>query len=325
MPRTNKVYEGNERNSSKCSYKFSYIFASRLKEAREYRKLTQEEVADKLEISARTYQHYESLSESNIRVPNFEIVNELSKILDCDITYLTRENKDNEFKKDTQHASEITGLKYETIEILEKIKNSKKPDNENHLHKCILFVLDFLLQRIAGRWILWNMFQFFFKEYHFTRENNNGGSNVVELEADSIVPERNVALFVDDISEGVFFSNITNEITKIKVIEKTTDFDTNACDYLPTEEDILDEIKRIERDISLYKEKEYKKYNPYTPKYALEYQHWEDTNKWESRDNLAERIESRVRLDLLRENTIEELERTKENCILKLQKLYSKN
>lgn len=260
---------------------------------------------------------------SNNQLPKIEILIKLCSLLDCDIDYFITEQTD--FRKNLAAAAETTGLQYETIEVLEKIKNSQKPDNENYLHKCILFVLDFLLQRITGRWILWNMFQFLFKNYRFTRENNNSGSNVVELEADSIIPERNVALFVDDISEGVFFSNITNGIAKIKVIEKTADFDTNACDYLPSKEDILDNIKNIENDISLYKEKEYKKYYPYTPKYALEYQHWEDTNQWESRDNLAKEVETRVRLDILCEQQIEDLERTKESYVLELQKLYPTN
>ena len=105
--------------------------------------LAELEVAEKLDIVWQTYQHYESLSETNVRVPNLETVDKLSKILDCDITYLTGENKE-EFKRVTQHAAETTGLQYETIEILEQIKNSKKFDSHNYLHKCILFMLDFL-------------------------------------------------------------------------------------------------------------------------------------------------------------------------------------
>lgn len=259
-------------------------------------------------------------SHSSNQLPKIEILIKLCSLLDCDIDYFITEQTD--FRKDLAAAAETTGLQYETIEVLEKIKNSKIPDNGNHMHKCILFVLDFLLQRITGRWILWNIFQYLFKKYSYIKESDDSGSNVVELEADSIVPERNVALFVDDISEGVFFSNITNGIAKIKIIEKTFDFDTSACDYLPAKEDIINEIRNIESDISLYKEKEYKKYNPYTPKYALEYQHWEDTGEWEPRDNLAKEVESRVRLDIIRENQIEKLESVKENCILKLQKLY---
>jgi len=115
--RTNKV---DERNSSKCSFEFSYIFASRLKKARECKKLTQEEVAGELEISVRTYQHYESLSETNVRVPNFEIVSKLAKILDCDITYLTGENDKDVYEKDLESAAKEIGLKYTSAE---KIKN----------------------------------------------------------------------------------------------------------------------------------------------------------------------------------------------------------
>lgn len=116
MTQTNKV---NKRNTSKCSNEFSFIFASRLKTAREHQNLTQEEVAEKLDIVWQTYQHYESLSKTNARVPNLETVAKLSKILDCDITYLTGENEENEFKKNTQHASETTGLDYNTIDKIE--------------------------------------------------------------------------------------------------------------------------------------------------------------------------------------------------------------
>lgn len=270
MTRINKDYteEKRKRNTSKCSSDFAFIFATRLKTAREYAELSQDAIAEKLGIDCRTYQKYESLSENNNVVPNLEKVVELSLILNCDITYLTGENNENEFRRNTAAASKITGLNYKTIEVLETIKNSNEADNKNHIHKCILFVLDFLLQRVSGRWIFWNMFQYLFKEYSFVREDDGGGTNTIELEADPIIPERNVSLFVNDISEGIFFSNITNGITKIKVKEGTINFDTSRCDYLPTKEKIINDIHKIEKDISTLKEKEYKKYLPYTPEYA---------------------------------------------------------
>ena len=131
MTQTNKV---DKRNTSKCSNKFSFIFASRLKTAREHQNLTQEEVAEKLDIVWQTYQHYESLSKTNVRVPNLETVDKLSKILDCDITYLTGENEENEFRKNTQHASETTGLDYDTIDKIE----TYSPEVKQLIDKLVL-------------------------------------------------------------------------------------------------------------------------------------------------------------------------------------------
>ncbi len=86
-----------------------------------------------------------SVSESNMRVPNLEIVNELSKILDCDITYLTGENEEKGFRKDTKHASIVTGLDYDAVEILEKSKDITEPSKifEHYFGKRIVFLLNF--------------------------------------------------------------------------------------------------------------------------------------------------------------------------------------
>lgn len=111
--RTNKV---KKNNLSKCSSEFSFSFSIRLREARKYKKLKQEDVAEKLGIESRTYQHYEAFSESNARVPNLEIVSKLAKIFDCDIDYLVANQK--ELRKDTSIASETIGLKYDTVDII---------------------------------------------------------------------------------------------------------------------------------------------------------------------------------------------------------------
>ena len=66
----------------------------------------------------------------------------------------------------------------------------------------------------------------------------------------------------------------------------------------------METIQSIEEDISLYKQKEYKKYHPYTPEYALSI------------------VTTRVRLDIGNSSIIEKLERQKESCILELKKLY---
>lgn len=251
--------------------------------------------------------------------PSLEKLMNICEMLDCDIDYFLTSQES--FKKEIFSASETTGLNYKTIEILETIKTSPKMDSEKYIHKCILFVLDFLLQRTSGRYIFFNLFHYLFKEYNFVREHN-GGSNSIEFEADSIVSERNVALFVDDVSEGIFFSNITTGIANIKVKENTTKFDTSNCDYLPTKEEIQKKIENIDKRIKSMQKHSYKKRNPYTPKYALEYQHHEDTGEWESRDTLAECVTNRANFDYYINNEIERLKQEKEKHLLKYKTLY---
>lgn len=54
--------------------------------------MTQEQLGEKLGITARALQSYESTYTVNVRVPNLEIVSQIANILECDITYLTGEN-----------------------------------------------------------------------------------------------------------------------------------------------------------------------------------------------------------------------------------------
>lgn len=102
-----------------CSFNFSNNFAKRLRTVRTYRGMTQKEIAELLGIETRTYQNFEADNSTTLRVPDFEIVCKISKLLNCDITYLAGENQENEFKKDTQHASETTGLEYNTVNRIE--------------------------------------------------------------------------------------------------------------------------------------------------------------------------------------------------------------
>lgn len=122
MIQTNCV-NNKKRNISKSSWDFRYKFATRLRCAREHQKLTQSDVAGKLDITLQAYQNFESLSESNNREPKLEMVYKLSSILDCDIAYLMGENDDNIFRKDIANASEVTGLTNENIEKLNSLDN----------------------------------------------------------------------------------------------------------------------------------------------------------------------------------------------------------
>lgn len=120
-PRTNAVID-KKGNKSKCSKEFSNIFAGRLKYAREKRGITQEQLAEKLGITSRALQSYESACTVNVRVPNLEIVSQMANILECDITYLTGENDKDILRKAVGSASEITKLSTDNIERLEKLK-----------------------------------------------------------------------------------------------------------------------------------------------------------------------------------------------------------
>lgn len=317
----------DEKKSSRCSDNFSEIFAERLRKARDHKKITQEEIAEKLNISSRTYQHYEAFSESNVRVPNLEIVQKLSKILDCDITYLTGENNENEFRKDISNAASITGLDYETIEILEKSKDIAKSQegDKKYFNKIIIFVINFLVKNIRCRQLVYYLFFYWFKDYNNVVFDNGGGSNTIVLEDKSLIEDRNLSIYVSDISENVFYSWIMQAITRIKDSEDTQNIDTSSCDYVPTKESIEDEIKTIDEQIEHKKHNNYKEYNPYTPEYALKIRHYEDTNIWADFPNLAEKVTERVRFDICNEKIITDLIDRKEYLIEKKNKLYPVN
>ncbi|WP_283112450.1 helix-turn-helix domain-containing protein [Lactobacillus gallinarum] len=61
-----------------------YLFSHRLKRARKLKKLTQEGLAKKLYVSKSTEQRWEEA----IRVPNKEMLERISMVLDVDIDYL---------------------------------------------------------------------------------------------------------------------------------------------------------------------------------------------------------------------------------------------
>lgn len=84
--------------------------------------MTQEQLGEKLGITARALQSYESTYTVNVRVPNLEIVSQIANILECDITYLTGENDIDVLRKVVGSASEITKLSMDNIERLEKLK-----------------------------------------------------------------------------------------------------------------------------------------------------------------------------------------------------------
>lgn len=163
--------------------------------------------------------------------PSIKSLMNICELLDCDIDYFLTEQED--FKKDITSASEVTGLEYETIEILETIKNNEFKDTENYIDKCILFLLDFLLQRANGREILHAMFNYLFKTFSecYTDNPYNISTSIV-LKDDSNINQNNIEIYTNEFSEDYFYSKITRSIAKFKEVEKTIDIDTSKCIYL---------------------------------------------------------------------------------------------
>lgn len=324
-------------NGSKCTLEFANTFANRLKKAREHTGFTQEEVAEYLNIDIRTYKKFETVLEpgnmkndpdrKGQRTPNFEQIKKLSEKLECDITYLSGDNEECEYRKDISAASDTTGLGYDTISILEKIKNSHKPDNTDFFDRKILFLLDYLLNEFGGRYILWNLFHYLFKEYSFMISSDGSGSNAIVLEDESGIDERNVSLYVNEISEQTFYSNITTSVVKLKEYIKKTNKNIHdkiiKYEYTPTKQEIQNKISLIEKDISNAQNNPYKKNNPYTPAYALKIRHHEDTGKWDDFPTLADLIERRVRFDTANQEYVDKLTQTKESLTQKLDKISS--
>lgn len=311
-----------------CSQSFSNTFAKRLRNIRTYRGITQEDMAEKLNIERRTYQNFEADNSTTLRTPNLELVCKISQILDCDITYLTGENKEKEYRKNLFSAAEVTGLEYKTIEILEALKNTTKRNLEEYLDKCILFLLDFLIQHIGGRYLLWNMFQYLFKKYSTVRETNNSGTGVIELEDCTNIDDRNIGIRVDELSEQVFYSSITTGIVKLKEKEKTIDIDTSHYDYAPSKSSILADIVKQESHIQYLKDDKIKYFdsiNPFTPEYALKLTHFDATGEWKDFSEIADRVRQRVALDNLNQEDVHSATQHKEYLEYKLKKLYDES
>lgn len=80
--------------------------------------------------------------------PSIEKLMNICELLDCDIDYFLTNQKN--FKKSTAHASETTGLKYETIEKIEILKNTNieietldKLLNHKNFERLILLTWDY--------------------------------------------------------------------------------------------------------------------------------------------------------------------------------------
>lgn len=92
-------------------------FAEKLRKLRKEKKLTQRELAEKLNISYTTAKNLETKEAAALALRT-ETTKELLQFFDCDFEYLFGEQEQP--RKDVSSAATITGLSYETIEnILE--------------------------------------------------------------------------------------------------------------------------------------------------------------------------------------------------------------
>lgn len=64
------------------------IFSQRLKEERKAMGLTQQQLADTLDISRRTYAHYEQIGTANGREPSLKTICKIADFFDVTVDYL---------------------------------------------------------------------------------------------------------------------------------------------------------------------------------------------------------------------------------------------
>lgn len=105
-----------------------YSLKNGLKKARKERELTQNELAEKINVHPKTVMNWEQ----GIAIPSLENVMQLSDALDCDMDYLT--GKLEEPTHDIQFIHDQTGLTGEAVEKLQENRN-------------LMFVLSLLIEQ----------------------------------------------------------------------------------------------------------------------------------------------------------------------------------
>ena len=109
------LYENVLTDEEKAAAKIA--FGDRIRKAREKKKLTQEELAEKLGKSRQAVGRWES----GTGFPEFDCLFDLCVVLDCDMVYLFGE-LDDTFSQAEQTAAAFTGLSVKAVRILHKWK-----------------------------------------------------------------------------------------------------------------------------------------------------------------------------------------------------------
>lgn len=119
-------------------------FSKRLVNLREKRGITQQELADKLEITRQSL----SLYEKTERTINIELLAKIADFFNVSTDYLMGRTEVASMNVDIQTACRITGLSENSIKMLSQFKNidhNKNPDRQNRLICPRIKIADYLI------------------------------------------------------------------------------------------------------------------------------------------------------------------------------------
>lgn len=101
-------------------------FSKRLVQLREQREITQQELADKLEITRQSLSLYEKAE----RTINIELLAKIADFFDVSTDYLTGRTGTKSVTPEIQAACEVTGLSEKTIKNIIKLKQAPAAEKE---------------------------------------------------------------------------------------------------------------------------------------------------------------------------------------------------
>ena len=102
--------------------------------------------------------------------PSIESLINICEVLDCDIDYFLTEQE--VFKRDIMSMAEVTGLKYETIEALQEIKNNafnEKKEVVDTSSEIILNFIDSYVTTNNGKSFIYNLFMYMYGSLYINR------------------------------------------------------------------------------------------------------------------------------------------------------------
>jgi hypothetical protein len=266
-------------------------------------------------------------------VPDTVTLIKICNFFNCEMDYFLTEQET--FSKSIESAADVTGLEYQSVEVLSQAKQATAPDTETYTDSKLLFVLNFILKSNRCHQLFNYLYYYWFKDYYFVSEYGGSATTDITLEDESGIEERNIGIHVSDISTTVFYSYIMQAITRIKDLE-AVNIDLTAAEYTPTKADIENEIAKIDAEIKIEEVRDYSKFFPYDIRKGLQAActdgisfgrldpEPDEEQKYISEygEMLSEEVSKRYAIDYERDQTIENLQHRKERLKYKLQKLY---
>lgn len=110
---------------------YKEIFSKRLVELREAQNITQQELADKLQITRQSLSLYEKAE----RTINIELLARIADFFNVSTDYLMGRTEISTMNKDIQNACKVTGLSEEAIVNLKEIQKTKFNDSFEDLKR----------------------------------------------------------------------------------------------------------------------------------------------------------------------------------------------